>query len=317
VSKGEFGARLMLKPALVAEAVAAMRRRVQIPVTVKCRLGVDKQDSYEFAADFVRTVGAHCDHFIVHARKAVLAGGLSPAQNRSVPPLMYDRVFRLCDEFPDKRFTLNGGLTSVSQARAALAQQPRLHGLMFGRAAYHTPCLLPQLEYALLGERAPLEMTRRDVLDAYLPYCREQIEQRGVEPIELCRPLAYLMQGSPGAKHFRSALSQGGKNKSNRVRDLALLLDEGMAMLSDGFLDEPIAVAAELDEGAEGAAALDGRMAADLAQITAERAAAKARVADDAGDDACRVEGCQEGLEALQLADSPQARRPAYGSSRC
>jgi hypothetical protein len=197
---------------------------------------------------------------------------------------------------------------------------------MFGRAAYHTPCLLPQLEYALLGERAPLEMTRRHVLDAYLHYCREQIDQHGVETIELCRPLAYLMHGSPGAKQFRSALSQGSKNKATRTRDLDVLLEDALSMLSDGFLDRPIAVAAELDHGAEGMAALEDGMAVDLAQITAERAADKARAADGADDDACRVEGCGEGLEALQLADSPpsvvasaaspQARRPGRADDR-
>ncbi|CAK8993080.1 tRNA-dihydrouridine(20/20a) synthase (U20-specific dihydrouridine synthase) (U20-specific Dus) (tRNA-dihydrouridine synthase A) [Durusdinium trenchii] len=159
VAKNEFGASLMLKAANVREMVAAMRSQVSIPVTVKCRLGVDDHDDYDFVRSFVEELAPVCDHFLIHARKCLL-GGLSPKQNRNIPPLQYDRVFRLCSEFPDKKFSLNGGLTSVDQIVDIVDRHPELHGIMIGRAAYHNPCMFIELEYRLFGETGCIGKTR-------------------------------------------------------------------------------------------------------------------------------------------------------------
>ena len=147
--KGCFGAALMKSPEVVRDCIHAMSRAVQIPVSVKCRLGVDNLDSAEFSREFVATAAqGGCKRFIIHARKAWL-NGLSPAQNRSVPPLMYDRVVRLCHEFPDCDFTLNGGILDVKEARMQLYSPdtpPNLHGVMIGRGALANPCMLVEAD---------------------------------------------------------------------------------------------------------------------------------------------------------------------------
>merc|ERR1711971_141982 len=145
----------MKRPEVVRDCVAAMIEAVSIPVTVKCRLGVDELDSPEFSADFVRTVAeGGVRHFIIHARKCWL-NGLSPAQNRTIPPLMYDRVFRLCREFPDLNFTLNGGVNTLEHLKGLLEGAPsNLIGVMIGRAAHGNSFILADADRYIYGEPA-------------------------------------------------------------------------------------------------------------------------------------------------------------------
>merc|ERR1712176_538060 len=151
--KGEFGASLMKQPALVRDCVRRIAEVVNKPVTVKCRLGVDDLDSPEFTANFVRIVAeSGVQHFIIHARKCLL-NGLTPDQNRRIPPLMYDRVYRLCREFPELSFTLNGGVTTLEQVQQILhTAPPNLVGVMLGRAAAADPCMLSDVDRYIYGE---------------------------------------------------------------------------------------------------------------------------------------------------------------------
>ncbi|WP_234411250.1 tRNA dihydrouridine(20/20a) synthase DusA [Rhodanobacter thiooxydans] len=202
VQSGRFGACLMYEPALVADCVKAMRDAVGIPVTVKCRIGVDDQDDY---ADLQHFTGlmleAGVEVLVVHARKAWLKG-LSPKENREVPPLDYERVYRLKREFPALVVVINGGITTVAQVQAHLAQ---LDGVMLGRAAYHDPYLLAQVEHALHGEPLP---TRESVLQHLRPYVEAELA-RGTALKHISRHLLGLYQGEPGARGFRRILSEG------------------------------------------------------------------------------------------------------------
>jgi tRNA-dihydrouridine synthase A len=202
VQSGRFGACLMREPALVAAGVRAMREAVGIPVTVKCRIGVDEQDAYADLQQFTETVlAAGVGVLVVHARKAWLKG-LSPKENREVPPLDYARVYRLKREFPQLSVVINGGIVGVEQVRAHLAE---VDGVMLGRAAYHDPWLLAELEHALWG--APLP-ARADVLHRLRPYVEAELA-RGTRLSHVTRHLLGLFQGQPGARGFRRVLSEG------------------------------------------------------------------------------------------------------------
>jgi len=196
VSAGRFGACLMAEPALVARGVAAMRATVEIPVTVKCRIGIDGRESFEHLTEFVcGVVDAGADALIVHARIAVL-GGLSPKENRTIPPLRYDVVYRLKDAFPDLPMVINGGFANVD---AAMAQLARVDGAMIGRAAYDNPMLLTELESRVFGGA---RASREAVLAAYAAYA-----ERADAPVRtLARPLMGVYAGMPGARAFRRAL---------------------------------------------------------------------------------------------------------------
>ena len=202
VQSGRFGACLMREPALVGECVKAMRDAVEVPVTVKCRIGVDDQDDYAGLQHFTETMlEAGVRVLVVHARKAWLKG-LSPKENREIPPLDYERVYRLKREFPELVVVVNGGITTVEQVRTHLA---RLDGVMLGRAAYHDPYLLAQIEHALHGEPLP---TRESVLQRLRPYIEAELA-RGTAFKHISRHLLGLYQGEPGARAFRRALSEG------------------------------------------------------------------------------------------------------------
>ncbi len=220
VQQGRIGACLMLEGPLVADCIKAMRDATPLPVTIKCRLGVDAQDSFAFLQDLVGLLAeAGCGRFIVHARKAILSG-LSPAQNRSVPPLDHDRVRRLKAVFPQLRLIVNGGITGLAQAQALLAPSaagPALDGVMLGRAAYQNPWLLPALSQAL--QQAPGPASREAALAAYLPYVTEQLRQ-GVRLHAMSRHLLGLFNGMPGARRFRQQLS----SPASRGQSLAPLL---------------------------------------------------------------------------------------------
>ncbi|QNR97583.1 tRNA dihydrouridine(20/20a) synthase DusA [Stenotrophomonas sp. 169] len=202
VQAGRFGACLMREPALVADCVAAMVAAVDIPVTVKCRLGVDDDSEYERFAEFVdRQVQAGAPMVVVHARNAWLKG-LSPKENREVPPLRYDWAYRLKQEHPQLPVVLNGGLASID---AVQAQQGKVDGVMLGRAAYHDPYLLHQLESLHTG--APLQ-TRQALLRALRPYVEAKLAE-GAALKHISRHILGLFHGQPGGRAFRQILSEG------------------------------------------------------------------------------------------------------------
>lgn len=202
VQSGTFGACLMRTPEVVAEGVAAMKARVSVPVTVKCRLGVDDQDIEE-ALDRVAdmSLAAGADALWVHARKAWLQG-LSPKENRDVPPLDYDRVARLKQRLPDVFIGINGGLRTLGEA---LAQRQHVDGVMLGRAAYHTPGMLAEVDAAFYGDaRAPL--TEREAVEAMFPYIETELA-RGTRLAAITRHMLGLFHGAPGARQWRRILT--------------------------------------------------------------------------------------------------------------
>ena len=202
VQRGAFGACLMAEPALVADCIKAMMDAVPIPVTVKHRIGIDRDDNYGFVRDFVGALAhAGCSVFIVHARNAWLKG-LSPRENREVPPLRYEVVSRLKHDFPQVVFVLNGGLTTLAQVQAAL---PEVDGVMLGRAAYHDPYLLAEVDPSLFGDPRPVP-SRADVLRRMGAYIEREIA-RGTAPRSILRHMLGLYHGQPGARKWRRLLS--------------------------------------------------------------------------------------------------------------
>jgi tRNA-dihydrouridine synthase A len=201
VQSGRFGACLMREPALVADCVVAMRDAVAVPVTVKCRIGVDDQDDYLDLQHFAETmVEAGVRTLIVHARKAWLQG-LSPKDNREIPPLNYERVHHLKRDFPQLTVVINGGIVDEHQS---LAHLRCVDGVMLGRAAYHDPYVLARTEHALYGTPMP---TREDVLLALRPYVEAE-RARGTAFKHIARHVLGLYQGLPGARAFRRLLSE-------------------------------------------------------------------------------------------------------------
>jgi len=220
VQRGRFGACLMLEPGLVADCVAAMRSAVAIPVTVKTRLGVDDHDSYAGFSAFVgRVAAAGCAVFIVHARKAWLSG-LSPKENREVPQLRYEWVHRLKRESPQLTVILNGGVGGVEAVERHLAA---VDGVMLGRAAYHDPWLLAELQSRLF-ER-PGMSSREDAVRALTGYLRTQVA-RGVPVKHVSRHVLGLFQGRPGARRWRRYLSQRAHLEPDNPELLLEALDE-------------------------------------------------------------------------------------------
>jgi tRNA-dihydrouridine synthase A len=205
VQGGHFGACLMAEPQLVADCVAAMRAAVSIPVTVKCRIGVDNQDVEEGLQGFVEAVaGAGCETFIVHARKAWLQG-LSPKENREIPPLDYDRVHRLKKSMPHLHISLNGGLVNINNEMHHLET---LDGLMFGREAYHNPWILAEVDPLFGGTPAPVK-TRREAVVAMLPYIEHHLS-RGHHLHRITRHMLGLYHAQPGGRMWRQVLSTEG-----------------------------------------------------------------------------------------------------------
>jgi len=202
VQTGSFGACLMAEPALVADCVQAMRDAVALPVTVKHRIGLDRDDRYAVVRDFVGTVAAAgCTTFMVHARNAVLKG-LSPKENREVPPLRYDFVHALKHDFPDLTIVLNGGVTDWTTIDRELA---RVDGVMLGRVAYHDPWMLANADARVFGE-PPISRSRTDVVHALVRYAEAQM--RGGVPLRaITRHVLGLFQGVRGARAWRRMLS--------------------------------------------------------------------------------------------------------------
>jgi tRNA-dihydrouridine synthase A len=229
VQKGSYGACLMAEPAMVAECVAAMRDAVSVPVTVKHRIGLDHDEDYAMVRDFVGTVaGAGCDVFIVHARNAVLKG-LSPKENREVPPLRHDVVHRLKRDFPALTIIGNGGIADWAAIERELKN---VDGVMLGRVAYHDPWLLAQADARVFGDDAPTR-SRADVIRELVPYTARQLS-RGVLLRAIARHVLGLYHGCPGGRRYRQILS-----------DAAKLRDAGPSLFLEA-LDavEPVAIAA-------------------------------------------------------------------------
>ena len=203
VQNARFGACLMAEPKLVARCVEQMQAATDIPVTVKHRIGIDEQDSYEELKGFVATVAAvGCRSFTVHARKAWLQG-LSPKQNREIPPLRYEMVQRLKQDFPELEIVINGGITSLEIAAEQLRQ---LDGVMRGRAAYQDPWVLAEVDSRIFGEEDPVG-SRAEAVQALLPWLKDAHE-RGVPVKAVTRHVLGLFNGLPGARTWRRHLSE-------------------------------------------------------------------------------------------------------------
>lgn len=212
VQKGAFGACLMAEPQLVADCVKAMRDAVSIDVTVKHRIGIDQVESYEFARDFIGAIAeAGCSTFIVHARNAILKG-LSPKENREIPPLKYDYAYRLKKDFPSLEIIINGGIRTLPEIDEHLAH---VDGVMIGREAYHNPYLMASFDARYYGDNAPVK-SRTEVVQAMMPYLADQLARfgnngKGLRMNSVTRHMLGLMAGMPGARAFRQMLSDSKK----------------------------------------------------------------------------------------------------------
>ena len=221
VQHGAFGACLMAEPTLVADCVKAMRDVVAIPVTVKHRIGIDRIEDYGLVRDFVGTLqGAGCEVFIVHARNAWLKG-LSPRENREVPPLRYDVVRRLKRDFPAARFVLNGGLGTLDEA---MQQSQGLDGVMLGRAAYHDPYLLARVDSVVFGDAGPAP-SRADIVMQMSRYLERECSA-GTAARHVVRHMLGLYQGMRGARRWRRQLSDADQLESAGAGILALALQD-------------------------------------------------------------------------------------------
>ena len=203
MQRGAFGACLMMEPSLVADGVKAMRDVVDIDVTVKHRIGIDEVESYDFVRDFVGTVAdAGCKTFIVHARNAILRG-LSPKENREIPPLKYHYAYQLKKDFPQLEIIINGGIKTLQDIDAHLLH---VDGVMVGREAYHNPWLMADFDARYYGAD-PSGKTRLQIVEAMLPYIERQLATGGPRLNSIVRHMLGLMAGLRGARAFRQTLS--------------------------------------------------------------------------------------------------------------
>ncbi|CAB1274365.1 tRNA dihydrouridine(20/20a) synthase DusA [Candidatus Nitrosacidococcus tergens] len=202
VQSGSFGACLMKEPDLVAECISEMVQVSRIPITVKTRIGVDHYDSYEFLSQFITKIAqAGCKTVILHSRKAWLYG-LSPKENREIPPLCYETVYRIKQDFPQLRIVLNGGVITLEDVHAHLKQ---VDGVMIGRVAYNNPYLLSKVDQILYDNEHPIP-TRHEIMEAFLPYIERQLKQ-GTKLVTVIRPTLGLFQSIPRGRIWRRSLS--------------------------------------------------------------------------------------------------------------
>jgi tRNA-dihydrouridine synthase A len=219
VQSGQFGACLMAQPDVVADCLAAMQARVDIPVTVKTRIGIDDQDSDQFLQEFIeRVAAAGCTKFIVHARIAILEG-LSPRENRTVPPLNYERVYRLKQQHPELEIILNGGVSEIDHIDAVLGH---VDGVMIGRKAYHSPYFLAEIEKHMNPEFQLPE--RRTVVTQMIPYIEHELAQ-GARLGSITRHMVGLFAGLPGARAWRRTISEHAYRDGAGVEVIAKALD--------------------------------------------------------------------------------------------
>ena len=203
VQKGNFGVCLMLEPELVAECVRQMRRSVDIPITVKCRTGVDDNDDYLFLKSFIDIVkDSGIKTFIIHARKGILKG-LSPRQNRNIPPLNYEKVYSIKNDFPNLEIVINGGIKSISEAKNHLNY---VDGVMLGRAAYDNPFMLSEIDSEIYSN-AKTDISRKDLLSEYLDYVHLMTE-KGYDPKIMLKHVFGLKKGERDAKRFRVKVTE-------------------------------------------------------------------------------------------------------------
>jgi tRNA-dihydrouridine synthase A len=209
VQKGRFGACLMLEPDHVAECLNAMQTNVNVPVTIKCRLGVDHHEDYEFLYNFVNIVqNAGIKHFIIHARNGILKG-LSPRQNRHIPPLKYDYVYQLKKDFPNLNITINGGIKTIDECKDHLKY---VDGVMIGRAAYENPFLIKDIDTELYGIESNVN-SKKSILNQYLDYVEEKL-QEGHDLSRMMKHLFGLSRGDKFAKTFRIKILEVIKKES-------------------------------------------------------------------------------------------------------
>jgi tRNA-dihydrouridine synthase A len=212
VQSGRFGACLMKEPDLVAECVAAMDQAVKLPVTVKMRIGVDEQDSYELLSQFIHIVAqAGCRTLIIHARKAWLQG-LSPRENREIPPLRYEVVHAIKQDFPQLEVVINGGITTLEEVQGHLKW---MDGVMIGRVVYHNPYFLAQIDQHFYGDFHPL-LTRHEIIEAFLPYVEQQLIQN-ITLSSMTRHILGLFQGQPGSRAWRRYLSENAHRPGSGI----------------------------------------------------------------------------------------------------
>ena len=230
VQSGRFGACLMREPDLVARCVEAMRSAVSVPVTVKCRIGVDEQEPEEALPAMAHAVReAGCETLIVHARKAWLEG-LSPKENRDIPPLDYPLVYRLKQEMPEMEIHINGGIATLDETEAHLAQ---VDGVMLGRAAYQNPYILAEVDARFYDDPRPVP-SRHEVLEAFLPYVERELAA-GTHLHAMTRHILGLFQGCPGARAFRRHISENAPRPgagADVIRDAMSLVPDGASSSS-------------------------------------------------------------------------------------
>ena len=216
VQSGTFGACLMAEPQRVADCIQAMRAATSLPVTVKHRTGIDDQDSWERLVDFVQLqISAGVDALIIHARKAWLKG-LSPKQNREIPPLQYDRVYRLKALFPQTEFIINGGINTLQQCKQHL---DRVDGVMLGREPYANPYMLAEVDREIFGVNKGKIPSRLDILQQYYPYLEKQLSE-GMPLSRVIRHIIGLYHGQPNARQWRRYLSENAFKKGSDIRVL-------------------------------------------------------------------------------------------------
>jgi len=224
VQRGQFGACLMSSPALVADCIDAMKQATDVPVTVKTRIGIDDQDSYQFLLDFIGPIAEKgCRTFIIHARKAWL-NGLSPAENRTIPPLKWETAYQLKKDFPQLEIILNGGIKTTAQIGEALQH---LDGVMIGREAYQNPYFLAQVERDIFGTAGI--RSRREVIEALMPYIDSNL-QNGTPLKDISRHILGLFQGLHGARRWRQILSSEAYKpaaNSDLIRSALAVVDGG------------------------------------------------------------------------------------------
>ena len=221
VQTGRFGACLMAEPQLVAECIAAMQQATLVPVTVKTRLGIDDRDSYDDLATFIDRVSiAGCRTFIIHARKAWLTG-LSPKENREVPPLNYSTVYQLKNDFPNLEIIINGGFTRLEQIQE---QYSYVDGVMIGRAAYHDPYLLAEVDKKIFADKNKVK-SRQQILSEFMDYVSRQLDQ-GVALQHMTRHILGLYQGQPGARSYRRQLGQHACRSGAGIEILKQAVDQ-------------------------------------------------------------------------------------------
>ena len=225
VQNGRFGACLMAEPALVRDCVAAMREACEVPVTIKHRIGIDHQECYSELVDFVGTVASGgAEVFIVHARKAWLQG-LSPKENREIPPLNYEWVYHLKRDFPELTIVINGGIETLDACEQHLE---RVDGVMLGRGPYQGPWLLSEVDRRLFGATAPVSSTREEAINAMLPYIERQLAT-GARLHHVTRHMLGLYQGQYGGRQYRRHLSE----RAHQADSTAATLLDAMAFCAE------------------------------------------------------------------------------------